>query len=165
MLEAVRMYQIINILALLLPIFCNLFKKKMQNNKWFYFGIARWVYYSCGIGVSILTLGIIAIIKEENRSTEHIAISWLFLTYCIMANCIMVVQRVWKIKYNDEIVVFRNSFGIVREYNINDLHLLDNDRLCKVLCNGKTIIQWDTLIMNTIEEVNFCRTISKVPRL
>ena len=151
-----RVYQTINLLS----IFCDLFRRKIQNDEWNNFGIARWVYYFCGVIATIFPLGIIAIMKEANRSTDDIAIIIIFLVACILSNCIMILQKIWRIKYNDEIVVFRNSFGIVRRYKINDLRLIESSRLCKVLYNGKTIIQWDSLIMNTIEEVNFCRTIS-----
>ena len=158
----VRTYQTLNLLA----IFCGLFKKKtLNNNSWNYFSIASWVYYLCGIIATILPLGIIATIEEGDISAEDFAICLIFFVTCVISNCVMVIQKVWRIKYNDEIVVFRNSFGIVRKYKIKELRLSENDRLCKILYNGKRIIQWDTLIMNVSEEVDVCRTIFKLTQM
>ncbi len=135
--------------------------KLFKRNAWNYMRIADWVYYLCGVCASTLPLGIVGAVEENVMSKDDLAVCIIFICACIVATSIMILQKVWRIQYNNEILIFRNSFGCVRQYRIDELEPFENGRLCGILCNRKRIIQWDTLIMNTEEEISLCRFLSK----
>lgn len=154
MIFVVRIYQLLNICAIV----CNIMRARLsQKDEWNYLCIADWVYYLCGVIASTLSFGIIAILEENPMGRGDLLVGFVFIVSCAISTCLMILQKVWRIQYNDEILIFRNSFGIVRQYKIDELVLSESGRLCGILHNEKKIIQWDTLIMNTNEEISLCR--------
>lgn len=149
-------------MLIICAILCNMLRGRFpKKDAWNYMCIADWVYYLSGIIAFTLSFGIVAILAENPIDKEDLAICFIFAISCVGATCLMTLQKVWRIKYNDEILIFRNSFGSVRQYRIDDLILFENGRLCGILHNEKRIIQWDTLIMNTKEEISLCRFLTK----
>lgn len=131
--------------------------KLVKRDTWNYMRIADWVYYLCGVCAATLPFGIIGVIEENLMSKDDLTVCIIFVCACVVATGIMILQKVWKIQYNCETLVFRNSFGIVRQYKIVELDLFESERLCEIQHQGKRVIQWDTLIMNTEEEIALCR--------
>lgn len=121
--------------------------------------IAQWVYYLSGVMATTLSFGIIGILEETPKSHDDIFVCLIFGIACTGATILMVLQKVWKVQYDSETLLFRNAFGRVKQYKIKELTYSEKGRLCTVLHNGRKVIQWDTLIMNNIEEVLLCRVL------
>ncbi len=148
----------LHICAIFGNIVCTKLSKK---NGWNYMRIADWVYYLCGVCASTLPFGIIGILEENDISKDDLGVGIIFVCACFVATSMMILQKIWKIQYNHEILIFRNSFGIVRQYKIEELCFFDGKRLCVIKHQGKRVVQWDTLIMNTKEEVALCKFLLK----
>lgn len=71
----------------------------------------------------------------------------------------MIVQSVWQIRYDSERLIFRNSFGITREFNTRARVLVVNKRMTRIVLDGKTIIKWDSAIMDIKEEIALYKTL------
>ncbi len=159
MLVPLRIFRIIIIVSMICCFICNN-KTKKPNEGWQYLRIANWLFYLCGIASSTLSLGI---------DYPLDAISILFVCACIVSVVIMFIQRMWLIKYNDKVLIFRNSFGIKKRYEISKLSVVTSDRIDKIYCDNKKVIEWDTVIMNINESIALIRTINfqgkKTPRI
>lgn len=86
----------------------------------------------------------------------------LFSVACVVCAVIMAVQKIWCIKYNKEILIFRNSFGLTKTYYVNELVITDGERMSCIIHNGKVVIQWDSFIMNIKEDVALCKFLSQI---
>ena len=128
--------------------------KRTKNDVWKRLTIAKWVFYFCGIAAWVLSFGVIAEVEAmESRNQEQIGVCVCFCVACVTCACIMFFQRMWYIKYNDEVLIFRNSFGLVKKYYIDELTIIDGERVNQICHNGKTVIKWDNMIMNLEEEI------------
>ena len=57
------------------------------------------------------------------------------------------------IKYNDSTLIFRNSFGKTKKYDICELEVVEKSNMCEVRLDGKKIIEWPVLAINLREDV------------
>ena len=106
-----------------------------------------------------LSFGITAILEEH--ATEQYSICFLFVIACIICAVIMIVQKTWQIKYNEEVLVFRNAIGLTREFILSELVVCEGNRTTRILHNNKDVATWDSLLMNTEEEIALIKTIEK----
>lgn len=156
MLFAIRVFQAIN-LFFILSSFIS--KRIRSRNSWNYLRISDWVFYFCGIVSFSLSFGCAAIL-EDNDSSQY-ATCLLFAVACITGMVIMFVQKIWRIKYNSDILIFRNSFGFSKEYRINQLTLIEDKRFSRIIHNGNTVVKWDSSIMNTAEDISIHKHLCK----
>ena len=157
MILAVRIFQLLHVCAILGNIVWNRLPKK--DDGWHYLRIAQWVYYICGVYCVVFPFGIIGVLEEDIMSGDNLFIGILFACACIVSTIIMIIQKIWKIQYNSDILIFRNSFGIKYRYKLNELVEFEGKRLCGLQHNGKKVIQWDSLIMNSLEEISLGRVL------
>lgn len=75
----------------------------------------------------------------------------------LTAICIIIVQKTWYVKYDDKELIFRNSFGITKKYNINELSLVEKERMSEIYFKGKKIIEWDTAIVNIKQDIEISK--------
>lgn len=149
-LGVIRFYQLLDVLCM----FYSIFQKKRKDVNCL--TVASWVYYFCSI-VSFLfcfTLYEEIIADVENRSLEFII---LFSIAIFTMICMMLVQKIWCVKYDDKELIFRNSFGVTRKYNINELSLVEKERMSEIHFKGKKIIEWDTLIVNFKQDLELSK--------
>lgn len=159
MILIIRVFQVLLLFFVAYSIFnCGSSKKDL----WLRLTIAKWVFYACGVMAFMFSFGIVAIIEEKDRS--QISICVLFFIACIICVCIMFIQKMWYVKYNDEILIFRNVFGFKKKYNIEELTIINGQRVSRILLNGKTIIKWDTIIINIKEDIEISRFFNKKPK-
>lgn len=156
MLFSIRIFQAIELFFIVSSFISKRFRSK---DSWNYLRIADWIFYFCGIISFSLSFGCAAIL--EDRDTAQYATCLLFAVACITGTAIMFVQKTWRIKYNNDILIFRNSFGFTKEYSINKLTFIEEKRFSRIICNGKTVVKWDTSIMNIDEDISihkyFCK--------
>lgn len=81
----------------------------------------------------------------------------LFSVAILTAICIILVQKIWYIKYDEKELIFRNSFGITKKYNINELSLVEKGRISEIHFKGKKIIGWDTTIVNFKQDIEISK--------
>lgn len=149
MILVIRAFQIIDFFVIVYTAISKHYFKK--ENEWSYLSISDSVFYICGAISFFLSFGIIAIIKEQDR--DSISIGILFFVACLLCIWIMLIQKIWRIKYNNDVLIFRNCFGVTQKYNVCDIRFADGSRVSKIFLNKKPIISWDTLIINTAEDV------------
>ena len=152
MLIAIRIFQLINISSMICSI---LHRYTKRQDSWRYLRIASWVFYLCGIMSFVLSFGIAAMVEDNDKSQYGICL--LFLVSCITCALLMITQKLWCVKYNDEVLYFRNSFGLAKKYDINKLVLIEGERMNKILFNGMIIIKWDNLIVDLQQDVEISR--------
>ena len=121
------------------------------SKDWNYFKIAKWVFYFCGAASFFLAFGVYAII--EARDPEKYGICVLFSVACIFSAIMMIVQRVWQIKYNRDALFFRNSLGISKKYMLKNLRLVEDHKMTRLICGTETLTKWDSLIMDVRGEM------------
>lgn len=154
MLVAIRVFQIIiMVLMILKPII----QTHRNESTWNFLRISTWVFYICGVSSFSLAFGIAANLEDQDISQYPICL--LFSAACIFSAIMMIVQSVWQIKYNTQTLVFRNSLGITKKYDIKDLSLVEGNRTTRIVCNGNTIAKWDSSIMNVKDEIALYRTL------
>ena len=154
MLIVIRVFQItIMILMMLKPII----RIHSRRSKWNFLKISDWVFYLCGVSSFGLAFGVAAIL--EDRDVSQYPICLLFSAACLFSAIMMIVQSVWQIRYDSERLIFRNSFGITREFNTRALVLVVNKRMTRIVLDGKTIIKWDSAIMDIKEEIALYKTL------
>ena len=71
----------------------------------------------------------------------------------------MILQKIWRIRYNGEWLVFRNSFGRVRRYPMSELCIRYGENENKLLCRGGEITGWPPPIMDIIGEIELGQAI------
>lgn len=125
--------------------------KRSTENAWNYLRISNWVFYFCGVASFSLAFGIAAILEDQDMTQYPICV--LFSAACVFSAAMMITQGVWQIKYNSQELIFRNSFGISKKYNMKDLAIVEDKRMTRIVFNGNTIIRWDSSIMNINEEI------------
>lgn len=142
----IRFYQLVDIIC----IFLSIFSKK--SNSVNILTVANWVYYLTSVGSFLLCFTLFEEIKAN--AFEGIVI---FSVAVLMGICLMLVQKIWYIKYDDKELIFRNSFGITKKYNIKELSLVEKERMSEIHYNGKKIIEWDTAIMNIKQDIEISK--------
>ena len=115
------------------------------------------VFYICGVSSFGLAFGVAAIV--EDRDVSQYPICLLFSVACLFSAIMMIAQSVWQIRYDSERLIFRNSFGITKEFNMRDLVLVEDKRMTRITLDGKTIIKWDSAIMNMKDEITLYKTL------
>ena len=127
-------------------------------DSWKYLKISNWVFYFSGIVSFVLTFGIIAILEEKD--IEQYGVCMLFLACCVICVVLMLIQKVWQIKYNGEDLIFRNAFGQIKRYKVADITIINGQRITRILLDDKTVIKWDTIIMNLEQDVALSKFLS-----
>lgn len=151
MIVIARIFQII---VLLFIFYGYLSDKKKEPDEWKKLTIAKWVFNFCGIASWVLSFGVIALLEEiDVHDINQVGICVIFSMACVVCMYIMFLQKIWCVKYNDEELIFRNSIGIIKTYHIDELRIIDGNRVNRICHNGKTIIKWDGVIMNFREEI------------
>ena len=151
MLVAIRIFQIIDLLFMIYYIIHDIRKK---DDGWKKLTIAKWVFYFCGIVSFVLSLGLGAEVEAlELQNKGPSGVSVIFGLACIISAYIMFFSKMWFIKYNEEVLIFRNSFGVTKRYHIDELTITDGNRENRIWHKGKVVIEWDTMIMNIKEEI------------
>lgn len=84
---------------------------------------------------------------------------WVFGTSCAGCVLLMILQKIWRIRYNGEWLVFRNSFGRVRRYPMSELCIRYGENENKLLCRGGEITGWPPPIMDIIGEIELGQAI------
>lgn len=158
MILVVRIFQMLHVCALLGNIVVKYLYKRTPRQC---LRIADWVYYLCGVSAVVLPFGIVGVLEENAIDSDDRLICIIFVCACFVATGIMILQKIWKVEYNCETLIFRNSLGIRRRYKMDELEYREGKRLCEIRWRGKKIIQWDSLIMNTREEIALSRFLIK----
>lgn len=133
-------------------------EKCWTDKNWQYFRISNWVFRLCALVAFGLSFGIAAVIEE--RAADQYGIAVLFGAACIFSAVMMSVQSIWQIKYRDEQLIFRNSFGKSQTYSLNELTIAEQGRMTLLKHRNKTVTKWDSSIMNVKQEIVFQRAIS-----
>ncbi len=153
MITIIRIVQILLIIAIVYSICTNPKKEK----EWKYLTIASWVYYFCGISA----LGLLLSVCAELEDDEFSDVSVIFIVASAVAIIIMWMQRIWMIKYNEQELYFRNSFGRVKKYDVSKLTYVERDQMCEIHFAGKKVIEWPSLIMDMKEDIQIARFLTK----
>lgn len=147
---AIRVYQIFLVLMLVCRAFTHKRYRQQHPNQ---FTVAPWVFYASGIMSLGLSFGL--------YGTLDIGGYVIFILACFTGIILMYVQMIWKIEYNEEELLFRNTFGIVRKYPIQGLSIIEGERVYKLMYNDKKIAEWDILIVDIEAEVRMARFITQ----
>ena len=150
----IRAYQIFLVLMLICRAFTHKRYRQQHLNQ---FTVAPWVFYASGI----ISLGLSFGLYARPIIDVDISIFVLFVSACLTCTIIMYLQIVWKIEYNEEELLFRNFFGIVRKYPIQGLSIIEGERINKLMYNDKKIAEWDFLIMDIEADVRMARFITQ----
>lgn len=149
-LNFIRFYQLIDIIG----VFLSLIPKKTNNIN--SLTIANWVYYFSSIVSFFFCFTLIEEIKADPQEKDFWFIV-LFSVAILTAICIILVQKIWYIKYDEKELIFRNSFGITKKYNINELSLVEKGRISEIHFKGKKIIDWDTTMVNFKQDIEISK--------
>lgn len=149
-LNFIRFYQLIDIIG----VFLSLIPKKTNNIN--ILKMANWVYYFLSIGSFLLCFGLAEEIKADPQEKDF-GVIVIFSVAILTAICIILVQKIWYIKYDEKELIFRNSFGITKKYNINELSLVEKERMSEIYFKGKKIIEWDTAIVNIKQDIEISK--------
>ena len=61
----------------------------------------------------------------------------------------------WKISYDEDVLVYRNCFGISKKYPFSEIRIKTKDICIEVYCNQKKITDYVMLVTNTPEATEF----------
>lgn len=148
MLYTIRIFQLIDLIGIV----CSMLFKKRRNELWNYLTLAKWVYYF-GSGASfVLSFGLYGIVEDIENDDGTL---YIFIFAICIGVMLSFMQKVWSIKYNTTTLIFRNSFGFVKEYNIRELELVEKENMIEIRLNGKKIIEWPILLANSKEDIEF----------
>ena len=132
--------------------------KKSKTDRYYHVSLSKWVFmFGMFVGL-ILTFGAIAELEYvfehpyENH-TESVLIIILFLSCITFGTLIALVQKIWRIKYNDREIIFRNSFGISKTYKNATVSISHNKKMTVLFVNGKKITQWDENLVNIDQDM------------
>ena len=151
---AIRVFQVVVVILMVLKLIIRIHS---AGSQWSFLRISNWVFYICGVSSFGLAFGVAAIL--EDRDVSQYPICLLFSAACLFSAIMMIVQSVWQIRYDSEKLIFRNSFGITKEFNMRDLVLVEDKRMTRIKLDGKTIIKWDSAIMDIKEEIALYKTL------
>lgn len=126
--------------------------------------LANWVFNLCGIMSFILSFGLYGLITNNPNNFNDIGLCILFSSTCLTCIIIMYVQKMWLIKYDNKTLIFRNSFGIRKEYPINLIELIEKDNISILMCNGKIITKWELLIIDLLSEIELSKHLQHCQR-
>ena len=155
MLYAIRVFQIVDLIG----IFYNVFLKGTRDKSWKYLTLAKWVFYFCSIATFVLSFGLYGIV--ENKDSNDGLFYVFFISICIGV-IICVVQQVWCIKYDNKTLIFRNSFGMTKKYDIYEIELVEPNDMSEVRFRGKKVIEWPSVLINLGEYIEFSRFMEKI---
>ena len=71
------------------------------------------------------------------------------------------VTTKWKISYDDNSLIYRNCFGISKEYPFSELRIKTKDICIEIYCNEKKITDYVTLMSITPEATEFEKKVMK----
>lgn len=164
MVFVIRVYQLITLLLMGISIFRDKFCKK-KDDKWMHLSLAKWVFYFGAIESFILCFGVAAevesLLEISWENIESILLILLFLIAVVFGSVMMFVQKMWHIKYDDNTIIFRNSFGFSKVYKNEKVFVRNRKEMTQLFIDDIKITQWDNRLMNMYEEIQFERSIQK----
>lgn len=116
--------------------------------------IAKWTFYSCAVATFVLIFGFRAEIESANPDYP---ITILFGTAIILCLVICYVQSCWKLQYSKNEIKFTDSFGFKKNFKFTKVQTFATSRRSGLLIDDTYKIKWDSLLMNSSEEIKLFR--------
>ncbi len=96
--------------------------------------------------------GLIGCIEDKN-----IVMSAIFASAVVFGIYLMLAQKLWRITYGEQLLIFRNSFATTHTYQISEINLLNKGRTTVLRHNEKKITSWDFMLVNIDEDIALMR--------
>ena len=128
------------------------YKKKAPTSRWKELYIANWVFYFGGFCSFLFCF---ALWGEMEEPQPRIWVYVIFGVSCVGCVLLMVLQKIWRIRYDDEMLVFRNSFGVVSRYPMADLYIKERKNVFCLMCLDREVTRWEPCIMNIWASIEF----------
>lgn len=159
----IRLYEILIIGFVLYHIIRMYRLKKSEKEGWRHLTVADWLFYFCATVSFCFSLSLYDMLYDFNL--EELSLCIIFGITVVTTFLLMLWQNIWLIRYNNNILIFRNSFGIKKEFLTNEIVILSGERVTKILCNGKEITKYDIMYMNLKEVILFEKEINKIKNM
>lgn len=164
MIFLIRLYQIIVALLLVISVFNDVFHKYKEDTL-NCLSLSKWVFYFGAIESFILCFGVAAEIESlitiSSKSIESILLILLFLSTIIFGAILMFVQKIWCIRYDDNVILFRNSFGISKKYRSKNIFIRNKKEMVQLFIDDVKVTQWDNRLVDPYDEIHFEKFIEK----
>ncbi len=140
-------------------------KSPQKTGLWKQLALANWIFYFCAFASGFLCFGVVAELQEiqigASDMRESMPIIVFFSVIILCSGYIAVFQKIWRIRYHDDELIFRNFIGRTYRYPLKDVKIVTKKRMKQLYSGNKKITQWDELLVNMQEEILFERAIER----
>ena len=161
MIAILRIYQVVMAIFLVVNIIKDVFMRSGFNNTRHFLKISKWVFYFGAISGPLLSVGVIAELEDiavsETFEMNGLLIVILFSAIIAFCTFLALIQKIWRIEYNDEYIIFRNTFGITKRFSKKDVCMKCKKDMVKLYSKNKKITEWHNLMINMRDEMMFER--------
>lgn len=137
---------------------------RLKSNDKCYLSISKWVFYFGAFSSILLNFGVIAELETllENNSIDinSFLITVLFLTVIVFCIFLSILQKIWRIEYNNNDIIFRNTFDVTKKYKKQDARIKHKKELTQLFVGNKKVTEWPCIMVNRQEAILFEKYIS-----